>query len=389
MNSVPNTDSEFDTTTLSTVEPGPTGTGREFPKLFADIVCEQARQYMSGYPGNHASGCNIPYHTRFGELARGEIRFEDSLGGDSEVLCYRLSMTKFATELKKYLDLPIVDAHLFDVISWESDFIEDMYKHHMKEEAPWERYKNIISMICEANIFDSPVGNQGLLYAKPTEYLAIAFYDSGRSMAQVASDIEKLVALSSNWVERPVEVASSSVGECGSAPLGLARLGSFADIVAEQARQYLNSFPGNDVSGFNPQHGWYRRIASGWQLTDRDHLEDLSNELCYRNSLTRTVTRYKDLLQLPIEDAHLFDTWAWKQEQKPDEQWDDYLTIYAAIHYASVFGHPEPNQGYFFAKPTEYLAIAFVKSGRLMEQVHAEIEKLVASRFPSLIVHLN
>lgn len=44
MNSAPNTDSEVDTATLSTGEPGPTVPGREFPKLFADIVCEQARQ---------------------------------------------------------------------------------------------------------------------------------------------------------------------------------------------------------------------------------------------------------------------------------------------------------------------------------------------------------
>lgn len=44
MNSAPNTDSELDTATLSTREPGPTIPGREFPKLFADIVCEQARQ---------------------------------------------------------------------------------------------------------------------------------------------------------------------------------------------------------------------------------------------------------------------------------------------------------------------------------------------------------
>ncbi|OBT68175.1 hypothetical protein VE03_02403 [Pseudogymnoascus sp. 23342-1-I1] len=377
MNSAPDTDSRFDTTTSSTGEPEPTGAGREFSRLFADIVCEQARQYMNSYPGNHALGGNASYLIRFEELARGEIRFEDGLRENSEILCYRLSMTKLATEMKTYLDLPIVDAHLFNVVSWERRLGEEIYKRVTKEKAPWTRYNNILSMIREAHIFASPVGNQGLFYSKPSEYLAIAFYGSGRSMAQISSDIEKLAIFTPSRVERPAKLASSSLGEFGSAPLGLARLGSFANIVAEQARQYLNSYPGNDASAFNPQHSWFRRIARG-QITDREHLEILSDELCYRNALTGAATRYKDFLELPIEDAHLFDAWAWQhawqQEQKPNKQWDRYLTIHHTIHNASVFGLPEPHQGYFFAKPTKYLAIAFVKSGRPMQQVLAEIK---------------
>lgn len=347
--------------------------GQDFSRLFADIVCEQARQYMNSYPGNHASGCNTLYHTRFGQLARGEIQFEDGLGEDSDVLCHRLSMIKLATEMKNYLDLLIKDAHLFDVLLWEERLIEEMHhKGLMKEKEPWERYKGIVSMIRHPNIFDSPVG---LFYTKPSEYLAIAFYGTGRSMVQIASNIEKL--------------ASWRVGEYGSTASGQALPENFASIVAEQARQYLKSFPGNDASGCNPQHTWFRRLAKG-QATDRDHLEVLSDELLYRNVLTRVATKCKNYLGLYIEDAHLFDTWAWLQDQQPNEQWDRYSKIHDAIFEASVFGHPAPNQGlFFFAKPTEYLAIAFVKSSWSIEEALADVRRLVSCRFSPPVSYFN
>lgn len=102
--------------------------------------------------------------------------------------------------------------------------------------------------------------------------------------------------------------------------------------------------------------------------------------------MTRVATICKNLLQLPIEDAHLFDAWAWQLKLEPNEQWERFSRIHDAIHDASVFGHPAPHQGFFFAKPTEYLAIAFVKSDRPMEQVLAEIEKIRIRRFPTLIL---
>ncbi|OBT86114.1 hypothetical protein VE02_05434 [Pseudogymnoascus sp. 03VT05] len=235
------------------------------------------------------------------------------------------------------------------------------HKGLMKEKAPWTRYKDIIVMIRRAHIFYSPVRNQCYCYTKPSEYLAIAFYESGRSIAQIASDIERLVSLRNEKDRATIS--------------GLASPADFADIVAEEARQYLRSFPGNDAFRGNSQHGWFRALAGG-QATNRDHLEVLYAELLYRNELTRIATRCKVFLQLRIEDAHLFDTWTWRQEQEPDKQWDRFVKIREAIHDASVFGHPAPNQGFFFEKPTEYLAIAFVKSGRPMEEVLAEIEML-------------
>ncbi|KFZ12620.1 hypothetical protein V502_07010 [Pseudogymnoascus sp. VKM F-4520 (FW-2644)] len=204
--SAPNADSEVDTATLSTIERGCMSTEREFSKLFSDIVCEQARRYMNSYPGNGALGCNTPYHARFEQLAQGYIQYEEAFGRCSDVLHYRMSMIKLATEMKNYLGLPIEDARLFDVLSWEARLVSGMhYKDITKEDSPWTRYKDIISMIRKACIFDSPVGNQGLFYPKPSEYLAAALYDSGRSMVQIASDIEKLEDLSLKRGNRPTE----------------------------------------------------------------------------------------------------------------------------------------------------------------------------------------
>lgn len=184
-------------------------------------------------------------------------------------------------------------------------------------------------------------------------------------MVEIASNIEKMVL--------------SSVGEYGPIALRQEPLGFFANIVAEQARQYLDSFPGNDASVCNSQHSWFQLVA-GEVVMDREHLEDLSNALLYRNALTGVATRCKDYLQLPIADAHLFDAWGWQLKQESNEQRDSFSKIHNAIIGASVFGHPEPHQGLFFAKPTEYLAIGFVKSGRPFEQVFAEIERLVSRR---------
>lgn len=182
--SAPNTDSEAGTAISITIDPGSTSMGRDFSRLFSDIVCEQARQYMNSYPGNHAWGCNTPHHTRFANLARGIVHFEGSLGHDSDVLCYRLSMTKLATDIKNYLDLPIADAHLFDIWAW-----------HLKQEPneQWDRFSRIHEAVHTAPVFGYPEPEQGLFFNKPFHYLAIAFVKSGRSMEQVHADIENLI----------------------------------------------------------------------------------------------------------------------------------------------------------------------------------------------------
>lgn len=184
----PNANSEVDTASPKTAESVSTRVGQVFTKIFATVVCEQAWQYMNSYPGKEPRGCIISYHSRFGRLAQGIVDCEDSLEEDSKVLCYRLSMIKLATEWKDCLDLPMVDAHLFDVIPWFEGLGE-----FTEANTPWPLYCHIHYLILRANIFDRPVGT---FYYKPVEYLAIALCESDRSLMQISRDIEKLKVLS-------------------------------------------------------------------------------------------------------------------------------------------------------------------------------------------------
>lgn len=132
-------------------------------------------------------------------------------------------------------------------------------------------------------------------------------------------------------------MASLSIGQSGSTSSGQGFLGNFSNIVAEQARQYLNSFPGNDASGCNPQHSYFRLLAKGeipdqGDIFDQEHLENLSTELRYRMSLMEVATRYKDFLGLPIEDCHLFDTWNWVAWfNGTQNEWRIYEEIHAEV----------------------------------------------------------
>jgi hypothetical protein len=195
-----------------------------------------------------------------------------------------------------------------------------------------------------------------------------------------------------------VGMATLSLGESGSITLGQEFRGSFSNIVREQARQYLNSFPGNDASGCNSHHAWFQRLVRG-ESSDKEHLGELSNALCYRMSMMKLATDLKDYLDLPIEDGHLFDTWAWEQRTleacningpditKAKEKWMRYEKIQEAILDAGIFDSPAVSQGFFYSKPSEYLAIAFYESSRPKAQILNEIEKLVICKCPNLILH--
>ncbi|KFY46315.1 hypothetical protein V494_00497 [Pseudogymnoascus sp. VKM F-4513 (FW-928)] len=366
--SAPDTDSEVAADVSSTRESRSANMERDLLRLFADIVCEQARQYLNSYPGLDVWGSNFQYHARFRRLARGEILREDRLGQDSEVLSYRLLMTKQATAAKDYLGLSIEDAHLFDLARWEMGLLKELYSYGVdKETIYWDRLPIILSMVSKANIFKPPVGNQGLYFYKLEQYLTAAFFDSGRSMVQIANDIERLLLRNSR--------------DAYSTTLGLEIPENFSDIVAEQARQYLRSFPGNDASEWNQQHIWFRHIARGG-TTDREHLRVLSNELLYRNSMTAVATRFKNALGISMANADLCNTWMWldgriwMRGQVYHEHWQRLLHIYHAIHEASVFRPPGPHEGLFFAKPAEYLAIALSSSSQSMEQILAGINWL-------------
>ena len=103
---------------------------------------------------------------------------------------------KHATDLKNYLDLPIPDGHLFDTWTWEQRTLEACNvcgPDALQAKENWFRYSNIRKTIHNAHVFDSPTGFQGLFYSKPSEYLAIGFYESKRPKVQILEEIDKLL----------------------------------------------------------------------------------------------------------------------------------------------------------------------------------------------------
>ena len=52
-----------------------------------------------------------------------------------------------------------------------------------------------------------------------------------------------------------------------------------------------------------------------------------------------------------------------------------------------IFDSLAIGQGFFYSKPSEYLAIALYELGRHEAQIVGEIEKLVACKYPNLILY--
>jgi hypothetical protein len=106
---------------------------------------------------------------------------------------------KLATDFKNFLELHIEDGHLFDTWAWEMKTLHacnakaDKGVDIPEAREAWKRYQEIRHLILEANIFIPPALSWGLSYTKPSEYLTIAFYKSGRPEAQILAEIEKLV----------------------------------------------------------------------------------------------------------------------------------------------------------------------------------------------------
>jgi hypothetical protein len=183
-----------------------------------------------------------------------------------------------------------------------------------------------------------------------------------------------------------VDTASPKTAESVSASIGQVFTKLFATVVCEQAWQYMNSYPGNDASGSNTlYHRRFGRLSQ--RIIEHEHsLEAYSKVLCYRLSMIKLATLWKNFLGLLIVDAHLFDVCTWKEKRSQgihpkdirmansNKQCTRYRNIYHMVFDAKIF---DPPVEYFYTKPLEYLAIAFYESGWSMEQIGCDIEKLV------------
>lgn len=192
LNRAPNTNSS-PTENLGDLSIGESGSihqGMGFQGSFSNIVREQAWQYLHSFPGNSALGTNS-HHSTFERLVKGkdfDYNNHEHLKYLSNVLLYRNDMMKWVTNCKNYLDLTIDDAHLFDSWGWQQQFWSSKdYKSQM------DVYEKIFKAVADARIVDYPTREQGWFFTKPRDYLTIAFYESGRTKAQIMADIENLV----------------------------------------------------------------------------------------------------------------------------------------------------------------------------------------------------
>jgi hypothetical protein len=128
-------------------------------------------------------------------MARRYIYDKEFLEYLSNVLCFRMSVIKRATDYKNYLGLSIDDCHLFDTWAEQRTLKACSNQRQIIEEGleKWRRYKDIRTTVFNSRVFDLPVAGQGLTYLKPVNYLAIAFYESNRSIAQILAEAEKMV----------------------------------------------------------------------------------------------------------------------------------------------------------------------------------------------------
>ena len=106
-----------------------------------------------------------------------------------------------------------------------------------------------------------------------------------------------------------------------------------------------------------------------------DALLKLGYTLSYRLDGMTMATGYKDLLGLDYLDCSSCDVAVWthplhdSKQQEVKEKLSRYRKIVSLIRAAKNFSAASIGQGYNYEKPGEYLAIAFVESGRTKGEI--------------------
>ena len=156
-------------------------------------------------------------------------------------------------------------------------------------------------------------------------------------------------------------------------------------IIRALAAGYANSFPGPDNISINTAfHTHVGRLLSGEDRYDNrmDELLTLGYTLSYRlNNMTR-ATSYKDILGLDYLDCTACSVEGWtyplyaSKQKEAKEKLSRYNTYRGLIHVAKIFSTASDGQGYYYTKPEQYLAIAFVESQRTRGELEQAISTL-------------
>jgi hypothetical protein len=162
----------------------------------------------------------------------------------------------------------------------------------------------------------------------------------------------------------------------------------YQNVVKGKARIYMDSFPGPDNTGANAVHSRLKQLLTGKKCHE-EVLVYLNDNLDYRLAAMQLASRYVSFLELQFPDGLTFDTEAWCNDLALKAVNDDcstdaqsklekYKQVRGYIMDTDLFGRPMVGQGFWYTKPTEYLAIALVESSSLsIDDICDTIDRLV------------
>ncbi|KAH0566222.1 hypothetical protein GP486_000369 [Trichoglossum hirsutum] len=162
-------------------------------------------------------------------------------------------------------------------------------------------------------------------------------------------------------------------------------------MVRALAAGYAKSFPGMDNISINTAlHTSVRSLLAGeGNFEGRvDGMLALGYILSYRLEGMTMATNYKDFLSLDYPDCTSCCVEAWifplyeSKEKEAKEKLAKYREAKSMIKAAKIFSTAADGQGYDYDKPEEYLAIAFVESGKSKNEVEQAIAVLKGRKSP-------
>ncbi|KAI9770398.1 MAG: hypothetical protein M1840_003284 [Geoglossum simile] len=165
------------------------------------VVQSMAENYMLSFPGRDSFAPNV-YHYTFRNMVLGKVVVDDDQLVDLfDILHYRLSGMRLASEYASILSLPLPDCFAHNTDAWIQDISLAGRQHDPAGQAAREKrnhYKAIHSLVYDAQIFDAALRDQGWDYSKPCDYLAVGLAESGMTLEQAEIAVKKLQAC--KWI---------------------------------------------------------------------------------------------------------------------------------------------------------------------------------------------
>ena len=133
---------------------------------------------MESLPGPDNIWPNID-HRCLRDLQRGYLCEQEQLVYLNNVLNYRASAMQTANKYVSSLGLQFPNGLVFDTETWHQQTPQD--KPDMKS----ARYQQISDFVDNMELFYTPLPCQGLVYAKPEDYLTIALFESNLDFNEI------------------------------------------------------------------------------------------------------------------------------------------------------------------------------------------------------------